>query len=125
MYGDFSRGHEPDRRRGRSYRRVLLQMGRPVLDSDLAASTDALLGEVRTLARELGCAAGGSDLGFLVTAGRLLSVFAESWTQLTVTAGAPDVWLDYRHRLLGALSRPVRRRRCGRRRRVAAPAAAP
>jgi len=101
VYGDFSRGHEPDRRRGRSYRRVLLQMGRPVLDSDLAASTDALLGEVRTLARELGCAAGSSDLGFLITAGRLLSVFAESWTELTVTAGAPDVWLDYRHRLLG------------------------
>ena len=30
MHGDYSRGHEPDAKRGRRYRRVLLQQGRPV-----------------------------------------------------------------------------------------------
>ena len=98
MYGDFSRGHEPDRKRGRNYRRVLLQMGRPVLDSDVAAMVDAVLGEVRTTTRGLGCAAGSPDLGFLVTPGRLLAIFAESHDALTVTQGTPDAWLDYRHR---------------------------
>ena len=53
MYGDYSRGHEPDRKRGRNYRRVLLQMGRPVLDSDVASMVDALLGEVRATTRGL------------------------------------------------------------------------
>ena len=101
MYGDYSRGHEPDRKRGRSYRRVLLQQGRPVLDSDVAASVDALLGEVRATARGLGCTAGSPDLGFLVTPGRLLAIFAEAVDGLRVTAGAPDAWLDYRHRHLG------------------------
>ncbi|MGH2943777.1 MAG: hypothetical protein ACRDLN_13490, partial [Solirubrobacteraceae bacterium] len=100
MHGDYSRGHEPDRKRGRTYRRVLLQMGRPVLDSDVAASVDALLGEVRAATRGLSCAAGSPDLGFLVTPGRLLQVFAEVADELTVTAGTPDAWLDYRHRYL-------------------------
>ena len=98
MYGDYSRGHEPDRKRGRNYRRVLLQMGRPVLDSDVAATVDAVLGEVRATTRGLGCAAGSPDLGFLVTPGRLLAVFAEAQHALTVTEGAPDVWIDYRFR---------------------------
>jgi hypothetical protein len=100
MHGDFSRGHEPDRKRGRAYRRVLLQMGRPVLDSDVAASVDALLGEVRTATRGLGCAAGSPDLGFLVTPGRLLAVFSESADRLRVEEGTPDVWVDYRFRYL-------------------------
>ena len=98
MHGDYSRGHEPDRKRGRSYRRVLLQMGRPVLDSDVASMVDALLGEVRATTRGLGCAAGSPDLGFLVTPGRLLAVFAEAQAGLTVTQGTPDAWLDYRFR---------------------------
>jgi hypothetical protein len=97
MHGDYSRGHEPDRKRGRNYRRVLLQMGRPVLDSDVAAMVDAVLGEVRSATRGLGCAAGSPDLGFLVTPGRLLSMFAEAAGDLTVQ-GTPDVWLDYRFR---------------------------
>lgn len=101
MYGDYSRGHEPDRKRGRSYRRVLLAQGRPVLDSDVAASVDALLGEVRATARGLGCAAGSPDLGFLVTPGRLLAILADAADGLTATGGAPDAWLDYRHRYLG------------------------
>ncbi|MDQ3823148.1 MAG: DUF6519 domain-containing protein [Actinomycetota bacterium] len=101
MYGDYSRGHQPDVKRGRYYRRVLLQMGRPVLDSDGASMVDALLGEVRAATRGLGCAAGSPDLGFLVTPGRLLSVFAEAHDRLTVTQGTPDAWLDYRYRFAG------------------------
>jgi hypothetical protein len=98
MYGDYSRGHEPDRKRGRNYRRVLLQMGRPVLDSDVASLVDAVLGEVRATARGVGCAAGSPDYGFLVTPGRLLSVFAGAAGDVTATQGTPDVWIDYRHR---------------------------
>jgi len=98
MYGDYSRGHEPDRKRGRNYRRVLLQMGRPVLDSDVASMVDALLGEVRETTRGLSCAAGSPDLGFLVTPRRLLTVFAEAQDGLTVTQGTPDAWIDYRFR---------------------------
>src|SRR6266508_6255479 len=98
MYGDYSRGHEPDRKRGRNYRRVLLQMGRPVLDSDVAALVDAVLGEVRATTRGLSCAAGSPDLGFLVTPGRLLSILAEATDGLRVTGGAPDAWIDYRYR---------------------------
>ena len=100
MHGDFSRGHEPDRKRGRNYRRVLLQMGRPLLDSDVAASVDAALGEVQATTRGLGCAAGSPDLGFLVTPGRLLAVFAESSDGVRVMGGTPDVWVDYRFRYL-------------------------
>src|SRR6266511_785901 len=100
MYGDYSRGHEPDRKRGRNYRRVLLQMGRPVLDSDVASLVDALLGEVRATTRGLSCAAASPDLGFLVTPGRLLAIFAEAVDELAVTDGTPDAWLDYRFRFL-------------------------
>jgi hypothetical protein len=100
MYGDYSRGHEPDRKRGRNYRRVLLQMGRPVLDSDVASLVDALLGEVRATTRGLSCAAASPDLGFLVTPGRLLAIFAEAVDELAVTDGTPEAWLDYRFRLL-------------------------
>ncbi|HEY5880201.1 MAG TPA: DUF6519 domain-containing protein [Nakamurella sp.] len=98
MHGDYSRGHEPDRKRGRNYRRVLLQMGRPVLDSDVASMVDAVLGEVRSTTRGLSCSAGSPDLGFLVTPGRLLAIFAEAQHGLAVKRGTPDAWIDYRHR---------------------------
>lgn len=98
MRGDYSRGHEPDRKRGRSYRRVLLQQGRPLLDSDVAATVDALLGEVRATTRGLSCDAGSPDLGLLVTPGRLVAVFAEAADGVQVTGGTPDVWIDYRYR---------------------------
>ena len=100
MHGDYSRGHEPDRKRGRDYRRVLLQMGRPVLDSDVASMVDAILGQVRATTRGLSCAAGSPDLGFLITPGRLLTVFAEAQDDLTVQ-GSPDAWIDYRFRFAG------------------------
>jgi len=98
MHGDYSRGHEPDRKRGRSYRRVLLQQGRPVLDSDFASTVDAVLGEVRATARGLGCDAASPDLGYLVTPGRLLALFADAADRLTVTGGTPNAWIDYRYR---------------------------
>ena len=41
MKGDFSRGFNPDRKRGREYRRVLAQEGRLLLDSDVNALVDA------------------------------------------------------------------------------------
>lgn len=88
MKGDFSRGFNPDGKRGRldaggdasswrprTYRRVLLQQGRLLLDSDQAAqveSTDHLL---RLLTRDLGCPSGSPNLGFLITPGRLLQHF--------------------------------------------------
>src|SRR5215218_7838218 len=100
MHGDYSRGHRPDRKRGRDYRRVLLQMGRPLLDSDVASMVDAVLGQVRATTRGLSCAAGSPDLGFLVTPGRLLTVFAEAADHLTAQ-GEPDVWIDYRYRYAG------------------------
>ena len=103
MYGDYSRGIAPDRKRGRSYRRVLLQMGRPVLDSDVAASVDAVLGDIRATARSAGCADASADLGFLVTPGRLLVLFADAVDGLTVTQGSPNAWLDYRYRYAGPL----------------------
>ena len=101
MYGDFSRGHEPDRARGRHYRRVLLQQGRPVLDSDVAAEVDAVLEAVRATTRTLGCRFGSSDLGFLVTPGRLVTIFSRVRRDLRVTAGTPNVWVDFRFRYAG------------------------
>ena len=41
MKADFTRGFAPDRQRGERYRRVLLQKGRAILDSDVAAQVDA------------------------------------------------------------------------------------
>ncbi|MFB4317350.1 DUF6519 domain-containing protein [Actinomadura sp. 21ATH] len=116
MYGDFSRGHEPDRARGRGYRRVLLQQGRPVLDSDMAAGADALLHEIRASTEALGCGAGSSDLGHLVTPGRLVTVFARGRRDMRVLEGGPDARVDFRHRFaerypalrLAAPSGPVR-----------------
>jgi hypothetical protein len=98
VFGDFSRGHEPDRARGRHYRRVLLQQGRPLLDSDVAAEVDAVLEAVRATTRTLGCRVGSSDIGFLVTPGRLVTIFSRVRRRLTVTAGTPDVWVDFRFR---------------------------
>jgi hypothetical protein len=75
MKADLSRGHHPDRQRGKSYRRVLLQQGRLLLDSDLAAFTDAIDAQMRGLARVTVGKAGGWDHGFLVTPGMPLAIF--------------------------------------------------
>lgn len=75
MEGDFSRGHRPDAKRGRAYRRVLVKQGAALLDSDLAAMVDANDRMLREVTGHVACAAGSSDLGFLVTPGRLLALF--------------------------------------------------
>jgi hypothetical protein len=75
MKGDFSRGSNPDRKRGKPYRRVLLQQRRLLLDSDLAAMSDAQDQLTRGVTRDVGGAAGSSDLGYLITPGKLQAVF--------------------------------------------------
>ena len=75
MHGDFSRGHRPDAKRGKSYTRGFAQQRRLLLDSDLNAMTDALHERLRALARHTGCPKGSPDLGYLVTPGRLLALF--------------------------------------------------
>lgn len=75
MKGDFTRGHNPDLQRAKRYRRVLLQQGRVLLDSDHAATMGAMDRNLRELGQDLGCAAGGSDYGFLLTPGKLYALF--------------------------------------------------
>ncbi|MBD9526976.1 hypothetical protein [Paracoccus sp. PAR01] len=92
MEGDFSRGHRPDAKRGRSYRRVLARQGAALLDSDLNALMD--LGDRidRQGITHLACAAGSTDLGFLVTPGRMLAIFDPELGQpFTPTAPATAV----------------------------------
>lgn len=93
MKGDFSRGFDPDRRRGSTYRRVLLQQNRVLLDSDVDALVGALDGTTRAMARDLGCAAGSPDLGYLVTPGRLLQIFRD--LDPGITGPGLDVRRDY------------------------------
>lgn len=99
MKGDFSRGSNPDRKRGKAYRRVLLQQRRLLLDSDLAAMSDAQDQLVRGATRDFGGAAGSPDLGYLVTPGKLQAVFEH----LDHVAGeGPQVFhRDYSHKHLG------------------------
>ncbi len=75
MKGDFTRGHNPDLQRGKRYRRVLLQQGRVLLDSDHAAAIGAIDRSLRELSEDLGCSAGSPDHGFLITPGKLYAVF--------------------------------------------------
>lgn len=92
MKGDFSKGHRPDARRPyrpndivvqpedtppARFRRVLLQQGRVLLDSDLNALVDAQDVLHRGTLSDLGCDAGSPDRGFLVTPGHLLRLFDE------------------------------------------------
>jgi hypothetical protein len=97
MHGDFSRGHRPDRKRGRAYRRVLLQQGRPLLDSDFNALSDANEHLLRELARDMGLGNGSPDGGFLVTTGPLLARF-ETLEQVTAVGTGFEARLDLRHR---------------------------
>ncbi|WP_158625677.1 DUF6519 domain-containing protein [Corallococcus carmarthensis] len=54
---------------------MLLQEGRLVLDSDVAASVDAADTLLRDLASDVGCEQGSPNLGYLATPGPLLAVF--------------------------------------------------
>ncbi|MEM6791398.1 MAG: DUF6519 domain-containing protein [Myxococcota bacterium] len=95
MKGDFSRGHAPDRKRGETYRRVLLQQGRVLLDSDIAASVDAQDRLLRDLGRDLGCTMGSPDLGYVVTPGPLFALF-ETVEQVSGLPVAGDPFRAYR-----------------------------
>src|SRR5579883_477133 len=75
MKGDFSRGIQPDRKRGKLYRRVLLQQGRLLLDSDIAALVDAEDSLLRGLSQDTVGPSGSPDLGYFVTSGPLLAAF--------------------------------------------------
>lgn len=75
MHGDFSRGHRPDRKRGKAYQRVLLQQGRALLDSDFNALSDAHEHLLRELARDAGVGNGSVEGGFLLTTGPVLARF--------------------------------------------------
>ncbi|MBN8471775.1 hypothetical protein JYJ95_35160 [Corallococcus exiguus] len=96
MKGDFTRGHRPDAKRKEKYRRVLLQEGRLVLDSDVAASVDAADALIRDLASDVGCKQGSPNLGYLATPGPLLAVF-ETLDGVTLPApgGAFVAYRDY------------------------------
>ena len=103
MEADLSRGHRPDRKRGREYRRVLVRQGAALLDSDIAALGDA---QDRLLREALGfaaCAEGSPDLGFLVTPGVLLAQFLPVLgPEPTVTAPATAT-RDFSRRYLDRL----------------------
>ncbi len=103
MEGDFSRGHRPDGKRGKSYRRVLIQAGRALLDSDVAALVDAGDGMVRDAVLHGACAAGTSDLGFLVTPGELLALFDPVDGATVTTAGAAEAVRDFSRKYLDRL----------------------
>ena len=100
MKGDFSRGFNPDSKRGQTYRRVLLQQGRLLLDSDYNAGIDALDGLIRALGHDLGCHSGSPDLGFLVTPGTLLALFDPIAAIQPVTTGGVEVLHDYSRKYL-------------------------
>ena len=100
MKGDFSRGFDPDRKRGQAYRRILLQQGRVLLDSDFNASIDAQDQLIREVARDLGCRAGSPDLGFLITPGRLLALFDPHADIEAQTTGNATAVRDYNRKYL-------------------------
>lgn len=99
MHGDFSRGHRPDAKRGKSYTRGFAQQRRLLLDSDLNAMTDALHERLRALARHTGCPKGSPDLGYLVTPGRLLALF-DSLDGVVTASGQVTFFRDYSRKYL-------------------------
>lgn len=89
MKGDFTRGTQPDRKRGKRYRRVLVQQSRVLLDSDAAALVDSFDHELRQVTADLGCRLGSPDYGYLITPGRLLALFEH--VDHVTTAGATAI----------------------------------
>ncbi|MFO0589344.1 MAG: hypothetical protein U0441_17535 [Polyangiaceae bacterium] len=100
MKGDFTRGHLPDKKRGEKYRRVLLQEGRLVTDSDVAAGVDAIDTLLRDLGADLGCQTGSPNLGYLVTPGPLLALFETlDGVDLPAPGGDFKAYRDYEAKL--------------------------
>ncbi len=103
MKGDFTRGFNPDTKRGQTYRRVLLQQGRALLDSDMTAMSDAIEGSLRQNLAMTACRAGSPNLGLLVTPGRLLAQFDGGLGNGFVTAGGATAVRDYSRKYLDRL----------------------
>ncbi|MFH5774284.1 hypothetical protein ACHFJ0_08510 [Paracoccus sp. NGMCC 1.201697] len=103
MEGDFSRGHRPDAKRGRSYRRVLARQGAPVLDSDLHALMDLSDRLDRQGITHLACDSGSGDAGFLVTPGRLLACFDPVLGQRARVTGGAHATRDFSRKYLDRL----------------------
>ncbi|MDB4930680.1 MAG: hypothetical protein JWM10_3164 [Myxococcaceae bacterium] len=104
MKADFSRGYRPDHKRGERYRRVLLQQGRVVLDSDVAASVDAADRTVRDVAADMGGLSGSPDGGYIVTAGPLFALF-DSLDQVTLGPSPHEDFRFYRDHGMKLLDR--------------------
>src|SRR5215208_1758318 len=105
MKGDFSRGHFPDRKRNKLYRRVLPQQRTLLLDSDVAAMVDSVDTHLRAVATDFGGRYGSHDLGYLVTPGRLLALFertdAVSIVGTPPASGQPPAFFrDYQRKYL-------------------------
>ncbi len=98
MKGDFTRGHQPDRKRSRTYRRVLHQQGRVLLDSDVAALVDAQDHLHRLTLAGLGCAHGSPNYGFLITPGKLYALFEH--TEGITATGDVTFYRDYEKKYL-------------------------
>ncbi|HEY5959266.1 MAG TPA: hypothetical protein VIV60_22065 [Polyangiaceae bacterium] len=100
MKADFSRGFNPDRKRGMEYRRVLLQQGRVLLDSDVAAMVDANDQLLRHQSHDLGTDGGGRDRAFMTTAGRLYATFRDLTKVHDPVGGSPlaKTQIDYTRR---------------------------
>ncbi len=103
MKGDFTRGFNPDTKRGERYRRVLLQQGRALLDSDMAALGDAIEGSLRQNLAMTACRAGSPDLGLLITPGRLLAQFDGTLGNDVTLAGGAQAVRDYSQKYLDRL----------------------
>lgn len=103
MEGDFSRGHRPDAKRGLSYRRVLARQGAALLDSDLLALMDTSDSIDRRGLTHVACDEGSTDLGFFVTAGRLLAMFDPVQGQAPVLAGGASAARDFSRKYLDRL----------------------
>ena len=103
MEGDFSRGHRPDAKRGRSYRRILPRQGAPLLDSDLHALMDTSDRIDRQNLTHVACEAASTDLGFFVTPGRLLAMFDQLLGQAPALVGGATAARDFAKRYLGRL----------------------
>ncbi|MFY0617685.1 DUF6519 domain-containing protein [Shimia sp.] len=103
MKGDFTRGFNPDTKRGERYRRVLLQQGRALLDSDMTALSDAIEGSLRQNLAMTACHAGSPDLGLLITPGRLLAQFDSTLGNPVDSIGGAVAVRDYARKYLDRL----------------------
>ena len=103
MEADLSRGHRPDAKRGRAYRRVLVRQGAALLDSDIAALGDAQDRLLREAVGFAACAQGSPDLGFCVTPGVLLAQFLPGQGPEPVVTAPATAARDFSRRYLDRL----------------------